>query len=177
MNKNSSRQLIEAAVAKRAALETEISRMPSMVAANGTKLAKLVDTGDLSDLSVVDEIARCQALSVVLPMRQQLREDQFARADEEILSTCHAVIGDDLSPRAHRAAGLAHDTARKTLAAHFSDPIKLAVALENATLVQQAAKINWVLTIRGSPEEGAEGYAASIIKCIADLADFEARLQ
>jgi len=40
--RQNSRQLIEAALAKRAALETEIAGIPSMVAANETKLAKLV---------------------------------------------------------------------------------------------------------------------------------------
>jgi hypothetical protein len=177
MKNNSSRQLIEAAVAKRAALETEIAGIPSMVSANETKLARLVDTGDLADVSVVTEIATCQALSSMLPRRQQLRDEQLTAADGEIISACHAAIGDDLAPRARRAAGLARDTVRKTLAAHFSDPKQLTHAVDNSALVQEADRINWDATIRGSPEGGDREYAAQIIKCIADLADFEARLK
>ena len=169
--------MIDAALARRAALETEIAGIPSLVAANDARLAKLVDTGDLADVSVLGEITACQTLSALLPRRQQLRTEQLASADAEILSACHAAIGDDLAPRARRAAGLARDSARKTLAAHFSDPTQLNYAIENSTLVQQANAIVGVMTIRSSPGEGVQEYAAQIIKRIADLAEFEASLK
>jgi hypothetical protein len=175
--KQNSRQLIEAAVAKWATLETEVAGIPNRVAANETKLANLVDGGDLADVSVLDEITTCQALSGLLPRRLQLRTEQLANAESEILSACHAAIGDDLAPRARRAAGLARDTVRQTLAAHFSDPTQLNYAIENSTLVQRANAIVGVMTIRSVPGEGVHEYAAQIIKRIADLAEFEARLK
>jgi hypothetical protein len=184
MNKNNSRQLIEAAGAKRAALETEIAGILSMGALNEAKLAKLVDTGDLADVSVVGEITACQTLSALLPRRQQLRSEQLAGAEAEILSACHSAISDDLAPRARKAAELARDAARKTLAAHFSDPTQLSYAVENSTLVQRADAIVGVMTIRSSPAAldwnapaGLRDYASQIIKRIADLTDFEARLK
>ena len=164
-------------MAKRAARENEIAGITSVVAANESRLAKLVDTGDLADVSVVVEITTCQALSGLLPRRQQLRTEQLAGAEAEILSACHAAIEDDLAPRARKAAGFARDAARKTLAAHFSDPTQLNYAIEKSTLVQQANAIAGVMTIRSSPGEGVLEYAAQIINRIADLADFEARLK
>jgi hypothetical protein len=177
MKQNSSKQMIEAALAKWATLETEIADIPRMISANETKLAKLVDTGDLADASVVGEITTCQVLSALLPRRLQLRTEQLAGAEAEILSVCHAAIGDDLAPRAHKAAAQARDAIRKTLAVHFSDPGQLSYAVEKSTLVQQADAVLGVLVIRGSPGEGVQEYAAQIIKRIADLADFEARLK
>jgi hypothetical protein len=182
--KQNSRQLIEAALAKRAALETEIVGMPSVIAANETKLAKLADTGDLADASVVSEIMTCQALSGLLQRRQQLRGEQLGGAEAEIVSACHSAISDDLAPRARKAAELARGAVRKTLGAHFSDPTQLSYAVEKSTLVQQTNAIVEVMTIRSSPvaldwnsPAGLREYAAQIIKRIADLADLEASLK
>ena len=172
-----SKQLIEAALAKRAALETEIAGIPGLVAANEKKLGNLVDRGDLADVSVVGEIMTCQALSALWTKRLNLRTEQLDSAETEIISACHTAIGDDLAPRARKAAGLARDSARKALEAHFSDQNQLNYAVEKSTLVQQANAISGVMTMRNSPGEGVVEYATQIIKRIADLTDFEARLK
>ena len=172
-----SRQSIEAAIAKRSTLQTEIAGIPSVAAANETKLAQLVDTGDLADVSVVGEIMRCQALSTLLARRVQLRKEQLDGAAANILKVCQEAIGGDLGPRARRAAEMARDTARKTLAPYFSEASQLNYAVEKSTMVQQAGALVGMMTLRGSPGVEVQQYAAQVIKGIADLADFEARLK
>jgi hypothetical protein len=175
--KQNSRQLIEAAVAKLSTLKTEIAGIPGQASANETKLTQLVDTGDLADVLVVGEIMRCQALSTLLARRLQLRTEQIDGAEVGILDACREAIGGDLGSRARRAAQMARDSAHKTLAPHFSEAAQLNYAAEKSTLVQEANALVRVMTMVGVVGVGVPQYAAQVIKGIADLADFEARLK
>ena len=80
MNKNNSRQLIEAALAKRAALETEIASGQKRLAETGARIPEMAAMVDLDDAPAMAELGKLQLEVSILPARIMVKQERLAHA-------------------------------------------------------------------------------------------------
>ena len=173
--KQNSRQLIEAAVAKRAALETEIASSQNRLAETGARIPEMVATVDLDDAPAMAELGKLQLEVSILPARIVVKQEALAKAEAGILAACEEFVRTVLNPQARAIEARARAKVEAELRQHLETGPDLIRGVEHSKLVRSA--VANVMGLEANPHDGPTGYAGRILKAWQATEQFEAKLK
>jgi hypothetical protein len=161
MTKNSSRQLIEAAVAERAALENEIASSQKRLAETGARIPEMAAMVDLDDAPAMAELGKLQLEFSILPARIMVKEEALAKADAGILAASEEFVRTVLNPQARAIEARARAKVEAELRQYLESGPDLIRGVEHSKLVRSA--VANVMGLEANPHDGPAGYAGRVL--------------
>lgn len=164
---------LQAALAKRNNIESQIPGLQKLANDKAARLAELENSCDLSDEKALAEIGRLQALTVLLPRRMAAREAALFLANKELLDAANNFICKNHGPRVRELNIRAEAKVRKELAGHFA-AIDLDRMVSSAALVGEANTLG--ISSTDDPMGGPVVYVERILSLSSKADAFEKKL-
>jgi hypothetical protein len=166
---------IESAVAKRAAVETEIASSKKRLAEGEARIPALASAVNLDSPTEMAELGRLHLEVGILPARISGKESEFQKTESEILALCEDFISHVLSPKVRELEGRARAITRAVLKNHIRAGDELDRAVDTATLVREIGDQR--LSLESNPIGGPVGYAHRVMEAWGAVEALEAKVK
>jgi len=154
---------VRACLERRNAFAASLGAEADQVVLDEPRLAQLIERSDFGSPPVLDEVVRLKVKLEVWPQRLAAREGQLEGLDQELLSLCHRLVSEQLSPVGVDLEARAAAKARAELREHFPDAESLFSAAMKSVLVLEIQLLRGMVKIDYAPMEGVSGYANNLL--------------
>jgi hypothetical protein len=172
--KTSPTQGLNSAMAMRRRSQEEISELRKMLAEKSARRVALETAGDINNAAVISELGRLQVFVEMLPRRIAFKEEEYAKANENLLQVTNEFINGHLGPCIGQVAARMRTIVEKELSTHFGDQVELKKAVMRSDRVRRIEGMHWFAT--SHPMHGPVEHAERTLKAWADVDEFERTL-
>lgn len=116
---------------------------------------------DLADEKALVEITRLQVVEALLPRRIAARDESLAQVERNILDAADKFVRSELLPRLRTLTEQAEAKAKAALAPLYSDPERLAHAINNSSLVMELGFLSPTITTPHNVVSYAQNFLAT----------------